>query len=409
MNSSRFSVEALARPSRLQPVLVAMIVVGLGEFLVRFFLPSGFNRPIYGDEVLFRPAWQLLTDSSVSIADRIDGYALLNTPLSIYVFGVAERIGGGLWAPRLVVALCAAAVAMIVVRRRIDTLTSLQAAAGLLVMPHFLRSATVAYTDLVAILFVVLGLLAHDKGRHWPAAIWFILAIASRQYSVAFPVALVLWELWRPEPGVRFRQNPMGFVRRFALPYGVAAATLLGWFAVFGGLVSEAAQTKIGHVPEVQQSLFALDPQAGLFFLSAMGLFFVLPEIVISPATSLVSRRWRTRHTVAVAGVIVTSALFPFDAASSMWGFNELSLTTTAASAVFLALAILGAARFTERSLSAIIVWTHAVMLMKSFPWSKYALPVVVALWLLHNVPISAVRPQPEATAPRRRGSMVAT
>ena len=94
--------------------------------------------------------------------------------------------------------------------------------------------------------------------------------------------------------------------------------------------------------------------------------------------------------------MLALAALFPFDDRSVMWGFNELGLSTTVAFVVYLGLAGLAAARFAERSLAATIVWVHAAMLMKSYPWSKYALPVVVALWLLHNLPARTTPADPE-------------
>lgn len=379
-------------------LLIGLITVLVAEFVVRFWLPDGFGRPLYGDEVLFQPTWRLLTDTSVSLADRIDGYAVLSTPLPMVLFGVAERVGGGLWAPRLVATLFGLAIVAIAMWRIPGTTARLQLLAGLLVMPHFLRSSTVAYTDLVALLFVVLGLLAYDRGRHGWAALWFALGIASRQFVVAFPAAILLWEFsaairsadfpidrWRERAFAagKFPPDTVEGLQRM-LPYAFSGLTLLGWFAMFGGLTPSGADATIGNVPEVQQSLFALDPEAGLFFLSVMGLFFVVPELVISPDTSLLVRPWRRATWFALVGLLLLALVLPFNDGSVMWGFNELALSDSVEFVVFLLLAALAVMRFAEWSLASVIVGTHAVMLMKAYPWSKYALPVVAALWLLH-------------------------
>src|SRR5207245_1431758 len=94
------------------------------------------------------------------------------------------------------------------------------------------------YSDAIAALCVCLGLWLHLRGRVYAAAIVWVLAIATRQYMVAFPLAVSGWEFFGR------RKAAARPTVRWLLPL-TAAASLAGWMIFFGGEVPPSGAARI--------------------------------------------------------------------------------------------------------------------------------------------------------------------
>ena len=289
-------------------------------------------------------------------------------------------MGDGLFVGRLLNLLLALVITLVIglsTRRRGSR--ALLAAGGLLLFPYFLYYSALLYTDTIAAALMLLGVALHLRSRPVCAALVFVLAIAARQYMIAFPVALTAHEIIRQGQG-RHRR-PV----RWLAP-SLAALTILFWIALFGGPAPAAAMAERPIAPAQEQWL-SLAPATSLYFLACVGLYFVLPEFALF-------RRWRslpeartllTRRNVAIALVpAVALLLFPPFVAHGLLSKAEAFLPLDALKLLlFYSLILLAGFRFARPNLAFWLVLMNALVMLKAFPWDKYVMPLLIVLWYL--------------------------
>jgi hypothetical protein len=343
---------------------------------------GGLTFPLSGDGIHF---WQTTLDyfshSALPSASALGSYNELNTPLPFVVWGALEYwFHQGIWVPRaLNLVLSVAVVSLIAWPAGVWSPRRTLAAAGLLLCPYYLFVSVRIYTDMPAVFCAVLGLWAYLEKRSSLSAMFFILAIASRQFMVAFPVAILANELARGD-GTRSWPALMASV--------LAAASLVGWGLFFRGIAPPAA---IDAHEIATANLTTLIPRNGLYLLSCAGLYFALPASVFfwrdrsgrpgramlatgaaivvlfvifppfanqNPFTPQMGLVDRLMHAAGLPAVVRVSVLCVFAVAAiwSVWG-DRLALWLTAANAL--------------------------VMLKAPETWDKYALPLLAGLWLL--------------------------
>src|SRR5258708_16417387 len=66
---------------------------------------------------------------------------------------------------------------------------------GLFLFPYYLGVSAHLYPDVIGAAFLLLGLIAHLERKPVVSAVSWSLAIATRQYAVAFPLAVAAYEL----------------------------------------------------------------------------------------------------------------------------------------------------------------------------------------------------------------------
>lgn len=350
-----------------------------------FAIGHGLRFAPVKDEVYFLEAAHFFSGGFPPTLDQLRSYPVMQTPLAFVVWGQIEHLGGDpLFTGRLLnLALAAAIVCLVAFRRGDPSPERLLASVGLLAYPYLFGLGIHLYTDVPAAFLALLGVWAYLRGRSVLAFASLTLAIATRQYLVAVPVALVAWECTRSARGEARRWSQGGCV-------ALAAATLLGWFAVFGGLAPKIGEARWlpGYPAPMKEPMnFMID--YGLYFLAAIGAYVVLPEAI------LFRRRpcWRalaTRRSAALAaGLFVLFALFPPASGGLLDRAARLVLAPVAADAgriaLFYGLALLAVVRFTQRlDLAFWIVAVHFALSMKmQLPWDKYYMPAIVVLWFL--------------------------
>lgn len=362
----------------------AVIVVG---FLVALAFRGLLVAP-ERDETHFWQAALVFADAVTP--ETLRGYGELSTPLPFVVWGLLERSTGyGLALGRTLNCLFGAVLAIVVWRSGTSVSRSARCVVGLLIFPYFLGTSVYLYTDMPAAAAAVGGLALHVRGRTVSAAVLWIIAIACRQYAVAFPLAVVAYEVIATFPRPALRR---------VVPAVTAAASLGGWFVFFGGfgpiaeIVDQGVRTSTAlHVR----------PQHAVYLLACVGAWFVIPEMILFP--SLV-RRWSVewRHALPGAIIVVLLAIsFPpwhnVDYPIPTMGFLDKALGAVlpdvARVIVLGCLAVLGIARFRRLDLSLLLVVAHAVLMLKAhIAWDKYALPLLAVLWMI-SAADQAVRP----------------
>ena len=358
-----------------------LIVFAIGAAYAAALLYLDLLRfPVRADELHFWPTTLALFERGFPSLEQLRNYNELSTPLPFLIFGSLEAaFHGGIVVGRWInLAVSLALLALIVAAGRFS-LPALLCAAGLIAFPYFLPVSTHLYTDIIATALAVAGVALHGSGRYGWSALAFVLAIASRQLAVAFPLALVAHEALR-----QWRAGVFRFDWAWAAPL-FAALTFGGWVLFFGGLAPATALA--------QQSLDMgrWYPNHALYFLTTIGLYFVVVEAVLF--RSLDGLRKRAWASVVLALVVAVAFLaFPplanVNTITDTMGYldrvTRLVLGDTARMMLYALFAALACLRFRPFSLGGLVLYANAGLMLKAHvAWDKYALPVLAVLWLL--------------------------
>jgi hypothetical protein len=376
--------------------LAALAVVYLAVFVAL----DGLRFAVRRDEVHFWPTTLRFSRTLLPSAELLRSYGELNTPLPFILWGTSEQLfRGGVFGARLLDFLLSFGVVALVTvlagrsgRAGADQLVP---AVGILLFPYFLFVSTHVYTDILPTALVALGVVLHLRGRYWWAALLFALAIAGRQYMVAFPAALVVYEL------LASRESAFRPVRAWLAP-ALAAATLGGWYLFFGGF---GPPGEIAAQAIVTADAEALIPRNSLYFLACTGLYFVVPALALTPMR-LAWRDLRRPAGLAAAGVLLLLfVLFPpiqnenFPIPTMGYFDRGLRwLPDAVRIAVFYLFALLAVGQLRTRRLPFLLLLANAALMAKAhIAWDKYVLALVVVLWSLEAM--SRRAPAPLASA----------
>lgn len=321
-----------------------------------------------------------------SIEDLKD-YRELNTPLPFMIFGALEYLfHGGIFSGRLLnLILSIIMTFMIGWPSKGKNWLSLLSLAGLFMCPYYLWLSGRLYTEMLACFFVLTGVILYLTNRHILSSISFILAISTRQYMLAFPVGIAVFEAFfafksRTKPNIKI-----------IFPI-IASLSILGWFALFGGL-APATSYEVRQAPDVQRSLLALAPNNSLYFLSMVGLYFVIPEMMLfwrqfSLRTMLKSPNLRRTQIALIFICLTLFFTFPpsFVANGLLIKVVDLIPIYALKIALIFGLALFACLRFSHLRLETWLLLFNSLIMMKAFPWDRYVLPLMVVLWFLKSI-----------------------
>lgn len=358
-------------------------------YLAIFIFLDKLQFPPKWDEPDFWQASLLFSHSLIPSLSQLKNYGELNTPLPFISFGIIEYFwSGGIFAGRFFNFVLSFAIVCLIglsvqspQKRLSDSFLS---AFGLLCFPYYLWCSSHLYTDILAAFFVFLGFCFYVQKQHILSSIAFILAIASRQYMVVFPVAIAAFEL------TNSLKSKVKINISWIAPL-VAASTLLGWFFFFKGIAPAAAlaEGSGNSVPVVQRKWIALAPNASLYFLACVGLYFVIPEWILFSRRSKL-RRILTRTNFFIAlSLLLAFVLFPPLNAhgllvnGSRFLFEQNRFLRVA---LFYILAFLACLRFSQLNLAFWLLFVNCGLMLKAYPWDKYLLPLLVVFWYLKSI-----------------------
>lgn len=363
---------------RRAPALTFWAMVAIVYGLVLLYT-GGLTFPLERDELHFWPTSVMFGRDPIT---ALTHYEELSTPLPFIVFGLMSRAGmhGVVLARSFNLALSAGVVILIGYAPGRVTWRSTAAAAGLLSGLYFVWLAAHVYTDLLAVTFVVLGTSFHRGRRYSWAAVCWLLAIASRQTMVAFPIAIAMWEL-RPIP------DPRVEAKRWIWPL-LGAASFVGWVLFFGGLFPPSGAGRISE--EIHGRIFV---DHGLYFLATAGAYYCLPELVL--LRSSVPRNSWTRISIVAVLLVVAFVLaspvenIPAYQMGLLDRATHLTLDNLAAGGAlrqltFWLLACWASLRLSGDGLTRWLLIGNAVT-AAGYPvaWDKYVVPLASVLWLL--------------------------
>jgi hypothetical protein len=364
---------------------LAFGVLLLTAVTIALVAADGLRFAAVKDEVAFVEASRHFSEQFPPSIEQLRSYSVMQTPLAFVVWGQLGRLTGDvLFSGRLLnVVLVAAMLSMVALRSGDHGNERLLAAIGFLAYPYLLGIGVHLYTDIPAAFLALAASCAHLRGRRLLGFVLFALAIATRQYMVAVPVAIAAWE-WTE--GLRGRRSGW----ESGVVAALAAATLLGWFAFFGGPAPQPGEDRWvpGYPdPMMHAGVFMLD--YGLYFLAGIGAYVVLPEFVLFRTFP----RWRSlaspTNAALAVGLLLLFMISPPRDGGVLYRAVRFVFSTDIADgpriAIFYGLSLLAVVRFTQQlDLAFWIVATNFILMMKTqLPWDKYYMPVIAVLWFL--------------------------
>ena len=339
------------------------------------------------DEIHYWETALLFSDDLIPTLDSLHQYGELSTPLPFVIFGAVEYLfGQGLFGGRLLSLTLFMVIAFIVgwpTREREDR--SLRCLIGLCLCNSYLALNGRLYTEMITCTFVLLGLVGYVKNKHILSGLAFVAAIACRQYMIVFPAAIALCE------GFSAWKSPQGgwaVHKRWVMP-AIATLSLLIWVYLFKGLAPAWVLYETS-TPDIQRTIWTLDPGGAIHSLAAVGAYIVIPELILFNPKDSIKKLLKPQRKIAVIAAILLAYIIIFPPA--LEGLGRLLKTALMlphpllAIALFYGLALLACIRFTEPSLMAVIVLFQAIIMMKAYPWDKYVLPVAVFFWYLKSL-----------------------
>lgn len=348
---------------------------------------------IYLDGLQFTPAWDeprfwntslQFSQSLIPNLEQLQSYDQLNTPLAFIIFGGLEYLfKGGIFAGRLLnLVLSFTLVLLIGVSNSKSRKTSLLSAAGLLLFPYYLVLSGRLYTDIIAASFVFLGFWFYIQERHILSSLTFVLAIAARQYMVAFPLGIVAYELVATlgKEGTKIRLSWLAPL--------VALLSIFGWVLLFRGLAPpNAIANQTIAVPSVQKQIWSIAPDSSLYFLACIGLYFVIPEWILFSRKINLRSLLKLKNYILCFAVLVLILIFPpLQAYGLLIRVIEVIPGFYLKLALLYGLVLLTAIRFASLNLGFWLVLMNAGVMIKAFPLDKYLIPLLVVLWYLRSV-----------------------
>lgn len=370
--------------------------VSLGvAYLAVWILFDRLSFPVRRDELHFWPTALRFSQSAIPRLDFLRDYGEMATPLPFIVWGWIERLlGAGVTAGRhLNFALSLAMALTVASGRRGKEWHAALAAAGLLACPYFLGTSVHLYTDIMAAFFAVSGVALHLQRRYVWSAVAFILGISSRQVIVAFPIALLAFELLNAgrttglKPGATVAASAPSTWALIA-PL-VAALSFMGWVLWFRGV---APPSELDAQAALVGGSRAWHLEYSLFFLTTIGLYFVLPELLLFGAVARPLFRGPLLPFVAAVVLLIAFVVFPplENPVTPSLGLADLVFRRVLPDvwrvALYFGLAAAALLRFLREPLPLLVTCANAMVLAGgNFAWEKYGVPTLAVLWYLKS------------------------
>ncbi len=376
------SVNSSLFRARIAFAVLSVLVYGIAAIYM-----GGLSFDPVKDEQQF---WEQITDFveiwPPGIAD-LQNYGEPMTPLSFLFWAGLEALHGlGIGVARFTSILIGLGLLALIGMRepspQTGRYTPLLAAAGMMAFPYWIPLSLLLYTDLPATVFVALGCLFYYRERNVASAICFVLGIATRQYVVVFPLAVLAHE------GLRaLRGSDIRFDR--VVPQALAALTLLGWVAFFGGV---GPADGLAEWPRHENALNRLNLAFSLYFLAATGAYFVIPEWVIDRFHSGSKLRIDRTALIGCGLLLVAFAIdtpnYPTEVGplnrTIAFILNPTPFADVTRTLLIFALACAAVVRFARFDFATwVVLGNTALMAFMWSPWEKYCMPMLGALWML--------------------------
>ncbi len=354
------------------------------------------HGPLLGDEGSFWETSLTFSDRLIPTIDDLRNYGELNTPLPFIIYGALEYLfHQGIFAGRLLNLILALTMIFIIgFPSRDKGGRAIMCAIGLFICPSFIRHGALLYTDLMACFWVLMGFVSYVRNRHLLSSIAFILAIASRQYMLAFPAAIATYEfIVAVRNSKNLREFNLANHWRWIAP-AIAVLSIFGWIYLFQGLAPEIATENTGH--EVQKNISTVTPGGVINFLAFYGLYIVVPEFILFSQefklqVMLKSLKQHRRKIILIAaGLLLLFLIFPpfLIGGGKLMQIVYLLPDDILKIALLYSLSLLTCLRFSQPNLISLVVLFNTLIMMKAYPWEKYIMPLAVVFWYFKSLGI---------------------
>ncbi|CAG5071791.1 hypothetical protein DYBT9623_03777 [Dyadobacter sp. CECT 9623] len=378
---------------------VTIFLVAL--FVAVFFIKDRFTVGLYQDEFHYLPAAIFFSNEPVPSLDLLKSYNELNTPIPFILGGwIVNLFGEAIQPLRLLTAFTSFALLMLFVwnspgqSRRFWLCL-----AGLLLFPNYYLVSVYYYTDIFAMFFVLAGTVAYLKRAHWAGMLLFIAAVCCRQYMLAFPAAVVAYEIFE-----RFKKTTdIGlliksiFNEKTWLYYVLAVLSIVPWVILWKGPAPAAvmAQQHYDSDKLVQYNFGYL-----LYSSVVIAVYYVIPEMLVTGKLRYLVRFPRVYPKLFIGFILLIASIIFFSPAKQAYnpyftwpymGYIDQAFMTVGISGLlkqicFGLLALITLMRFFSPhfNLASWMVAFNILLLGKAqLSWDKYSLPVIMALWFL--------------------------
>lgn len=358
-----------------------------------------FSESFYQDEIHFFATTLLFSKQPIPSIELLQNYPELNTPVPFILGGwVINIFGANIQALRwLTFSISFIIVNLFIWFSPPKSSKLWWCLAGLWLFPNFYLCSVYFYTDMYAIIFVLMGVILYIKKKHFFSGVLFIIGICSRQYMLAFPVAILMYEAY----SLYLEKKNIGAIlkaildRKYWIWYILAVLTIIPWLMLWGGFAPAA---------EMQRQYYdKISTYKGGFVLyvsSITAIYFVIPE-------ALLSRKWNyyitfprkntIQFAIYVVIVLLVISFFPAHQTYNPYftwpylgyvdqGFTMLGLSGFAKQSIFGVLMLLSLMRFVRKdlTLSSWIFIINTLLLGKAqLSWDKYSMATIVLLWFL--------------------------
>ncbi|MBE9212597.1 hypothetical protein IQ247_07685 [Plectonema cf. radiosum LEGE 06105] len=376
--------------------LVAICVL---YFIVFLYLNKLQFSPIW-DEPNFWQTSLIFSRSLIPPQTWLQDYQELNTPLPFIIFGFLEFLfKGGIFVGRLfnffLSFLMTCIIGLPINKTRKNSFLAL---CGLISFPYYLWLSGHLYTDIIASFFVLIGFVFYIRCQHIFSGISFVLAIASRQYMLVFPLAITAYELFKYLK-IKFINYQQGGKTQSHQKYKhqlirilaplTASFSIFGWFLLFKGIAPQAAITE-RSTPEVQLNWWSIELNSSLYFLACVGLYFVIPELILfRPKLRIKKILTRTNIFLAVVLLLLFIIFPPLEAHGILIKVAKILPNDFLRLTLFYFLALITCWRFFKRpNLAFWILLVNSGLMIKAYPWDKYLLPLLIVFWYFKSIEI---------------------
>lgn len=347
--------------------------------------------PNHVDEYHFWKASLTFSHRLVPSIDDLRSYGELSTPLPFIIFGGLEYLfRQGIFAGRLLNLSLSLIIAFLIgwpsQNRHGRAILCL---IGLFICPSYLFYSGRLYTEPIACFLLLIGFVSYCNNRHLLGSFAFILAIASRQSLVVFPLAIATYEFIFTITQVKTLQRFSLIAQWRWLAPLIAALSVFGWIYLFQGL-SPNINVDVKYIPAVQKTTWALTPGASVNFLAAVGTYIVIPEFILfqqSFQLQTVKQQWRKMVIIAI-GLLLYVLVFPpmLNSIGFLSKIVNLLPDDLLKMTLFYSLALFACIRFCQPDLFSLIVLFNVLIMAKAYPWDKYVLPLVIVFWYLKSI-----------------------
>lgn len=347
--------------------------------------------PYLWDENHYWETSLIFSESLIPSLNELKNYQELSTPLPFIIFGILQHLfQQGIFLGRLFTFILSLAIAFIIGwGKNNQHHRSVLCLIGLFLCPYYLFYSGLLYTDIIASFFVLLGVMSYVHNRHFLSSIAFILAISSRQYTLAFPMAIAVYE-FTIMLVLHLRSHKISLTQHWKwIAYVVACISIFGWIFLFQGLAPEVA-IEASITPEVQKTVWAITPGGAINFLAFAGLHIVIPEFILFKLFSKfqISRQQKYRIIIVASVLLAYVLIFPplLFGLGITSGIVDLLPSNFLKFAFLYFLSLIACIRFSQPKLISLMLLFNSFIAIKAHPWDKYILPMLVVFWYLKSI-----------------------